>query len=90
MRTAVKVILALVIFIFGYYAFHAKEGFADIDDSLLHINNQVTSGLPKGSLCINGSQCLSKTCKSSLTGLVLTGQDTDMKNVPLAKYGNCL
>lgn len=65
-----------------------KEGFATVDDSLLHLSIQ-TNDLPMGALCINGSQCMSKVCKSSLTGLKLMGQSTKKEDIPLAKFGNC-
>ena len=90
MRPIRQMLIAIgIVFVIAYLTKSVREGFATIDDSLLHKNIQ-TTGLPIGALCINDSQCLSKRCQSSLTGLRLTGQSTKLEDVPLAKYGNCV
>ena len=90
MRPMRQMLIAIGIVLFiAYLTKNVREGFANVDDSLLH-KNTITNGLPVGALCINDSQCLSKRCKSSLTGLRLTGQSTKLEDVPLAKYGNCV
>jgi hypothetical protein len=91
-RISYSLILVILFLAYLFYTLQRRraEGFKDIDDDLLVILNKVSSGLPDGALCLNGDQCLSGVCQSSLTGLKFSGQDASKKNIPLARYGNCV